>query len=142
MTHSFQQFFTVLLKMFFTVAKSSKCNLLMMQNPQRLLLLCSILLLSACIPNQLPTHEQPVPDFLTVSGTIIDIVQNGLDGDVWLLKATDGYGYEVLLSIPNLGETYSQFLKDVDIGTTITVSGDTFKLNRYVRIIARTLELS
>ena len=89
----------------------------------------------------MPIDNQDFPDFLTVSGTITAIAQNGIDGDVWLLKTADDTTYEVLLSIPNLGETYSQYLKDVDIGANIEVSGGTLKLNEYVRIIAKTLAL-
>lgn len=100
-----------------------------------------LLLLASCTPKQMPIDNQDFPDFLTVSGTITAIAQNGTDGDVWLLKTADDTTYEVLLSIPNLGETYSQYLKDVDIGTNIEVSGGTLKLNEYVRIIAKTLAL-
>jgi len=110
-------------------------------NIKLFVVLVTCLTLASCAPSQTPLDNQDVPDFLKVSGTLISKVKDGTDGSVYLLKTADDITYEVLLSIPNLGETYSQYLRDVDIGTAIEVSGETLKINQYVRIIAKTLAL-
>lgn len=98
-----------------------------------------LLVMVACTPQYF--NQQQETGFKSIVGKIISKTQSGTDGGVWLLETEAGDIYEVLLSIPNLGETYSQYLNQVDIGTVIQVSGETLFLNEYERIIAKTLKI-
>lgn len=84
-------------------------------------------------------QEDSSSQYITLSGIIIAHVQAGGDGDVWLLQTADGTRYAVLLSIPNLGRTYSQALADVKVGAQIEVSGEILRLQQLEHMVARTL---
>ena len=106
-----------------------------------LLLMLIACTLTACIPETEQTTYQEGVEFKMITGEILSKAQAGIDGDVWIVESEDGTRYEVLLSIPNLGEIYSRDINQVEIGVTITVSGSTFFLNEFERVIAKTLEV-
>ena len=108
------------------------------------LLLCIIFPLYSCagegqpIDNKVPQQVQQEQK-VTITGKVIKKIQQGDDGAVWLVETEDQQLFEVMLSIPNLGELYSRSLFLVEKGAVITVTGEQFMLNKNPSITARTL---
>lgn len=103
----------------------------------RVMAIAVLFLLAACAPTHHPAAI--ANEMQTLTGVIVAHQQAGTDGDVWIMQTEAGKRYEVLLSIPNLGELYSQTLADVQVGARIEVSGELWRLHQLERMTARSL---
>ena len=108
------------------------------------LLLCIIFPLCSHAGEEQPINNKVLQQAqqeqkVTITGKVIKKIQQGPDGAVWQVETEDQQFFEVMLSIPNLGELYSRSLPLVEEGAVITVTGEQFMLNKHPSITARTL---
>lgn len=71
-------------------------------------------------------------------GILLKVIQYGKDGEVWLLQANNNKVYEVLFSIPNLGDD-AALITDLKQGRRVVVSGQVLRQDKYSRIVAKSL---
>lgn len=103
-------------------------------------LLCTIFPLFGCAhEDKSTTYSTHQEQTVTITGEVIKKTQQGTDGAVWQVETKEKQLFEVMLSIPNLGEKYSRALGKVKKGAIITVTGEQFTLNKKSHITARTL---
>ena len=119
-----------------------------MQIIHSVLLLVFSTLLIACSETKLPqdSHNQNSENSSssitphTISGSVIEEIQQGRDGTVWTFKGDNGQTYSLLVSIPNLGQEQSKNISLVRPNKRLEIVGEVLNLDGETRLIAKQIK--